>query len=60
MSRFLLLSLSILLLLSFYLIGKANYLILISGIITPEEHMIVGLSLMFVASASFNALRNKK
>lgn len=60
MNRLLLLSLSILLLLSFYLIGKANYLILISGIVTPEEHMIVGLTLMFMSSTIFSALRNKK
>jgi hypothetical protein len=33
---------------------------LVSGIVTPEEHMIVGLSLMFMASTTFSALRNKK
>jgi hypothetical protein len=59
MNKLLIIPIFVILLIALYLIGTANYLILVSGITTPSDYMIVGLTLLFTAT-TFNAIKNNK
>jgi hypothetical protein len=57
MNKLLIIPIFVILLIALYLIGTANYLILVSGITTPSDYMIVGLTLLFMATTA-NVIKN--
>lgn len=59
MNKLMIVPIAIILFLALYLIGKANYIILQSGMTTPSDYIIVGLTLLFTAT-TFNAIKNNK
>jgi hypothetical protein len=59
MNKLMIVPIALILFLALYLIGKANYMILQSGMTTPTDYLVVGLTLLITAT-TINSAKNDK